>query len=129
MTPNIYPFRVYAHDNGHVVTSDALAKKLWVGRPKDAHPNVHYYAVELAVKGPTSVTVEVYDMLCSVYGGLGVVICKYDPDLAQDDLTILRGHIRTQQELFAAKEFQRRLTLQDAAAIEAVRQEFFGELP
>lgn len=127
MTPDIYPFSLKPSDNGHFVTSDDLAKSLWLGRPKDHHPKVAYYALGLKVHGPDNVTVEVYDMLSPVYGGVGELSRKYKPELGPAALQALQVLIIREQTLHAAEEFKRREAQRRAAEIEAIRQELFGE--
>jgi len=125
---NIYPFVLNPTDNGSCVTSNPLGKDLWLKHKERFPEKREWYAVGLMVHSPEKVTVQVYDMADSFNGGIGQVICTFNPDLTAVEKLLLSELICEEQTFYATAIFEEEEKARKENAIEALRQSLFGDI-
>lgn len=119
--PNIYSFTIFATDT----TSPELALRLWHRDRKTISPNLSWYGLDLVVKGPAEVTIDVHEIENNFSGGIGKVVLSYDPVLTAEDLVDLTCIIKRRQFEIARIEYHRREKLKVEFEIEKIRRQMF----
>jgi hypothetical protein len=120
---NVFPKRIYAHDRGSWVDSPQLAKKIWL-RIKEKHS---WYACDMEITSPTTLTLFVYDMADSCHGGIGNKICSKEvTGLTADEQVMLNEYVLNIYSNAAAAEFDKRQLAAQEKKILKIRKEMFG---
>jgi len=127
-TPTVFPHRTYAHDMGSWIQDDELAKKIWARLRLDPKLKlIHWYACDLTVTSPMSITLYVYDMENSLSGGIGNKIFEAAvTDFAPNEKILLGKYVLDIYTKAAAKEFDQREMDKMNLKILKVRKELFG---
>jgi len=125
-----FPYRYYAYDNGHFVTSPDLALNVWHRLRVDPNKwptRLTWYAVDMEVLSPDSIRLFVYDIEDSFRGGIGKkiyeeVITEFTPA----ELKILDQLVLGIYTSLAEDELERREKRLREMQIINLRKEMFG---
>lgn len=128
-TPNIYPIKFFAYDNGHYIENNKLAMDLWMRDRKNVAPNITWYGLDLEIVSPAAVLIHVREIADSLSGGIGKVVFTYQPTLTDDDKAILRSLIFAEQLKYAERELDRQEALERLARVAAIQKQLFGDVP
>ena len=121
---NAFPFKIYAHDNGHFVTSPALAKSVWANHPKKKT----WYAADFRVLSPTAIQLFVYDMHDSLHGGIGKEIFnEVITELTENEQKMLDELVLSRYTDMAETELCRREDAARKKKIMKIRKELFDK--
>jgi hypothetical protein len=125
---NAFPVRYYASDRHGWAESPVLAKELWMrlrGQPK--YREIRWYAADMEILSPDTLTLYVYDIEDNVYGGIGKRILELSITEFNDREKILLGQavlaIYTnvaQKKLEEIEQREREIT------IRKLRKDMFG---
>lgn len=121
----LYPIRLYAHDNGHYVSSPQLAKLIWDRLRK----NTTWYATDCEILSPELVKIFVYNMESMVSGGIGECILTETHPISKfgaEAKKLLQESILETQTKIARQEFIRREEAERQQQILEIRKELFG---
>jgi len=119
--PKVFPRRVSCTGiNGE--HSPRLARKIWDRIRK----NQTWYVCTIVITSPTTVTLYVYDMYSSIYGGIGDIIFKQDiTDLTSDEQAMLDELVLRLYTDSAREEMARREEDKVEAEVLRIRKELF----
>lgn len=122
---NVFPKRFYADDRGSWACSPELAKTIWMRlREKE---KLSWYACDMQITSPTSLTLFAYDMADSCYGGIGKRIFTQEiTELTPDEQLMLDEHVLHMYSDAAAAEFDNRQLAAQEKKILKIRKEMFG---
>ena len=86
-----------------------------------------WYATDFTVTSPTSITLHVYKMEDTCYGGIGdMSVSKEITDLTKAEQVLLDGYLLDIYSEAAAREFNRRREAAEKVEIQKLRLELFG---
>lgn len=119
----IFPFNMYAHDHGNYVTSPELAQAVWM-RLRDGRS---WYATDCEVTGESSITLRVYCMADSFYGGIGKMVHEMEvKEFTKGEKAFLTKAIAEHATWLARKEFIRIQEEKENAEILELRKKLFN---
>lgn len=120
---NVFPVRIYAREIGHSAMSPPLAQKIW----SRLREKTSWYACDMEITSPTSLTLFVYDMSDSYWGGIGKKILTREIDVfTVEEQILLSEHVLTIYSNAAAAEFDKRQLAAQEKKILKIREEMFG---
>lgn len=123
MYRNIFPNRYYARENGYLVESIELAKKVWQRLPE----RKPWYAADMEILSPTSIRLFIYDMADSYSGGIGKRIFEKVIDkLTPDEQIILDRMVMAMYSYVAERQLRQTEQTKRDKKILKLRRKMFG---